>query len=180
MSKADTVIRLAEARDAIAIAEIYNEAILTTTATFDTETKTPEDRLRWLESHNDRHPVFVAEVAGCVVGWASLTEWSDRPAYKETAESSFYVVEAFRGRGVGRALKQTLIDEARRLGYHTLLARVAQESEASVHINETFGFRHIGTMKQVGHKFGRRLDVHMMQLMLNESEERTDKGEDQA
>lgn len=165
------VIRRAELSDAAAIAEIYNEAIRTTTATFDTEPKTVEDRRKWLEDHDDRHPVFVAEVDGAVAGWSALTKWSDRPAYDQTAESSFYVAERFRGRGVGRALKAKLIEEAKSLGYHTILARVAQESEASMHINESVGFRHIGTMKEVGFKFGKRLDVHLMQLMLQPGDE---------
>jgi L-amino acid N-acyltransferase YncA/uncharacterized damage-inducible protein DinB len=162
-------IRHALASDAATIADIYNEAIRTTTATFDTEPKTADERLRWLEAHDERHPVLVAELDGQVVGWAALTTWSDRPAYEQTAETSSYVAEAFHGRGVGRALKQRLIEEARRLGFHTILARVAEESEASLHINESFGFKHIGTMKEVGLKFGRRLDVHVMQLMLNET-----------
>jgi L-amino acid N-acyltransferase YncA len=163
-------IRHAVASDAAAIADIYNEAIRTTTATFDTEPKTAEDRLQWLDAHDERHPVFVAQLDGQIAGWASLTKWSDRPAYDQTAETSFYVGEAFRGRGIGSALKERLIEEARRLGFHTLLARAAGESLASIHINESFGFRHIGTMKEVGFKFGRRLDVHVMQLMLAESD----------
>lgn len=162
-------IRIARPTDAAAIANIYNEAIRSTTATFDTESKSEDERLRWLESHDERHPVLVAALDGQVVGWAALTKWSDRPAYDQTAESSFYVGEQFRGRGVGRAMKERLVEEARRLGYHSILARVAEESDASIRINESFGFRRIGTMKEVGLKFGRRLDVHLMQLMLKES-----------
>lgn len=161
-------IRGATARDAAAIAEIYNEAIRSTTATFDTEPKSADERLRWLQTHDDRNPVLVAEIDGHVVGWAALTKWSDRPAYDQTAESSFYVAERFRDRGIGRALKERLIEAARSLGFHTILARVAEESGASIHINESFGFRHVGTMKEVGLKFGRRLDVHLLQLMLDE------------
>lgn len=163
-------IRLAVANDAAAIAEIYNEAIRTTTATFDTEPKSAEDRLRWLNEHDERHPVFVAEHGKQVVGWAALNKWSDRPAYDQTVESSFYVAEPFRGQGIGRALKKTLIEEARRLGFHTLLARMAQNSDASFHLNKSFGFESIGTMKEVGYKFGQWLDVHIMQLMLNDRE----------
>ncbi len=169
MSHQQFQIRLAEDRDAAAIAGIYNEAIRTTTATFDMEPKSVEDRLAWLGAHDERHPVFVAEVDGPVVGWASLTEWSDRPAYYDTAETSFYVGEAHRGRGIGLALKARLIEEARRLGYYTLIARMAEESLESIHLNQSFGFEHIGTMKEVGLKFGRRLDVHIMQLMLKPS-----------
>jgi phosphinothricin acetyltransferase len=160
------VIRRAEPGDARAIAEIYNEAILNTTATFDTEPKSERDRLAWLESHDERHPVLVAECDGEVVGWAALSKWSDRPAYADTAESSFYVAAPWRGRGIGRALKLQLIAEARQAGLHTLLARVAAESTASLRVNEAVGFVLIGTMREVGLKFGRRLDVHLMQLML--------------
>jgi phosphinothricin acetyltransferase len=160
-------IRQADDSDLDAITKIYNEAIRTTTATFDTEPKTVEDRRKWLASHDERHPVLVAEVEGAVVGWGCLSEWSDRPAYRDTAETSFYVAAAFRGRGIGRRLKEASIEEARRLGFHTLLARVAEGSEASLHLNESLGFMHIGTMKEVGRKFSRLLDVHILQKMLD-------------
>lgn len=159
-------IRRAELLDAAAIAEIYNEAILTTTATFDTETKSVEDRAEWLKSHDERFPVLVAVVDGAVVGWASLTRWSDRRAYDRTAETSFYVHSTHRGRRIGRALKRAIIEEAVRLGYHTLIARVAEGSDESLHLNEVFGFVHVGTLREVGYKFGRLLDVHIMQKML--------------
>lgn len=159
-------IRQAALNDAPAITEIYNEAILTTTATFDTETKTVEERTRWLEGHGERHPVLVAEVDGKVVGWASLTPWSDRLAYRDTAETSFYVHSTHRGKGIGRQLKQAIIEEARRIKFHTLIARVAEGSHESLHLNEAFGFEHVGMLKEVGLKFGKRLGVHIMQLML--------------
>ena len=160
-------IRLAEARDAKAIVEIYNEAVRTTTATFDTQPQSVEQRLEWLACRSKRHPVWVAEVEGNVVGWAALNEWSSRPAYRDTGETSFYVATGHQGQGIGRALKATTINEARRLGYHVLLARVAEGSEASLHLNESFGFERIGIMKEVGFKFGRRLDVVLLQLLLN-------------
>jgi L-amino acid N-acyltransferase len=160
-------IRRAELADAGGIAEVYNEAILHTTATFDTEPKSVDDRQAWLRSHDERHPVLVAVLDGKVVGWASLTKWSDRRAYDETAETSFYVHSSCRGRGIGRQLKEAIIEEARRLGFHTLLARVAEGSQESIHLNEAAGFVHVGTLKQVGRKFGRLLDVHIMQKMLD-------------
>lgn len=160
-------IRRAELADAAAIADIYNEAILTTTATFDTEPKSVAERTQWLQSHDPRHPILVALVDGKVVGWASLTRWSERPAYDDTAETSFYVHSAHRGCGVGRKLKETIIEEARGLGYHTLIARVAEGSRESLHLNESAGFVHVGTLKQVGRKFGKLLDVHIMQKMLD-------------
>jgi phosphinothricin acetyltransferase len=159
-------IRRAQAADAAAVAEIYNEAIATTTATFDTEPKSVNDRAAWLETHNRRYPVIVAESAGRVVGWASLSPWSERKAYSATGEVTYYVLADFRGHGIGRRLQDALIAEAKRQGFHTLVARITAGNDASVRLCETSGFEHIGTMKEVGHKFGQRLDVHIFQLMI--------------
>ena len=159
-------IRRAKLADLDAVTDIYNEAILTTTATFDVEPKTREDRLNWFGEHDDRHPILIAELNGQVVGWACLTRWRPRAAYDDTVESSFYVKEEHRGKGIGRTLKQAIIDEARRLGYHTLIAGVAEGSEASLHLNVSFGFEVVGTFKQVGRKFGKLLDVTYLQLFL--------------
>lgn len=164
---ASVTIRRAVLADAAAIAAIYNEAISTTTATFDTEPKSVDERTQWLQSHDERHPVLVAVLDGQVVGWAALTRWSERPAYDDTAETSFYVASAHRGRGIGRQLKEAIIEEARDLRYHTLIARVAEGSRESLHLNEDAGFVHVGTLKQVGRKFGRLLDVHILQKMLH-------------
>ncbi len=161
-------IRRAELDDLDAITEIYNEAILTTTATFDMEPKSKADRLEWLCAHGERYPVLVAVVGGRVVGRASLSPYSDRRAYDGTAETSFYVKSESRGQGAGRQLKGAIIDEARRLRFHTLIARVAEGSEESLHVNASFGFVHVGTLKEVGRKFGRLLDVHFLQLILRE------------
>ncbi|HUE71022.1 MAG TPA: GNAT family N-acetyltransferase [Pirellulaceae bacterium] len=166
MKPLSIVLRRAELADAPAIAAIYNEAILTTIATFDMETKSVEDRIAWLATHDDRHPVIVAEAQGQVIGYASLSRWSDRRAYDDTAETSFYVKSELRGQGVGRRLKEAILEEPRRLGFHSVIARVAQGSEESLHLNLSMGFVLIGTLKEVGLKFGRRLDVHVLQKML--------------
>lgn len=160
-------IRRAAVSDLSAITEIYNEAILTTTATFDIEPKTLEDRLQWFKGHGDRHPVLVAELDGHVVGWSCLSRWRQRAAYDDAAETSFYVQEQHRGKGIGRRLKHEIIEEARRLGFHTLIAGAAQGSDASLHLNESFGFKVVGTFRDVGHKFGKRLDVTYLQLLLD-------------
>ncbi|MGA2242674.1 MAG: N-acetyltransferase family protein [Verrucomicrobiota bacterium] len=160
-------IRRAGLDDVPAITDIYNEAILTTTATFDTEAKSVAERTQWLQSHDERHPILVAEVNGKVVGWASLSRWSERHAYDDTAETTFYVHSTHRGRGIGRKLKEAIIEEARRLRFHVLIARVAEGSRESIHLNESAGFVHVGTLKEVGRKFGRLLDVHIMQKILD-------------
>ena len=164
----EIVIRRAVLGDLEVITEIHNEAITTTTATFDTEPKTSAERLSWFQAHGEKHPILVAELDGKVLGWACLSPWSDRAAYADTAETSFYVKSEHRGQGIGRGLKAAVIEEARRLGFHTLIARVAEGSRESTHLNESFGFTHVGTLKEVGRKFGRRLDVHILQKMLHE------------
>ena len=160
-------IRLATLADLEAMTEIYNEAILTTTATFDIKPMTRDERLPWFESHDTRHPILVAEVDHQIVGWACLSQWRPRRAYADTAETSFYDKASHRGQGIGRQLKQAIIEEARRLGFHTLIAGVAEGNEVSLHLNQSFGFEIVGTFKEVGKKFGKVLDVTYLQLMLN-------------
>ena len=160
------IVRNARLSDVEAITDIYNEAILTTTATFDTTPKSVSERQEWLKSHDARHPVIVVELNGTVVGWASLSRWSERTAYDDTAETSFYVKSEYRGRGAGRKLKEAIIDEACRLKFHTLIARIAEGGDVSLHLNESFGFIHVGTLKEVGRKFGRLLDVDILQKIL--------------
>ena len=160
-------IRLATITDLDAMTEIYNEAIETTTATFDTEPKTAREQLQWFEGHGERFPIYVAEIQGTIVGWASLSPWSGRCAYSDTAETSFYVKEEHRGGGVGTGLKIAIIGAARALGFHVLIAQIAEGADASRHINESLGFHHVGTLREVGRKFGRVLDVHLYQLILD-------------
>lgn len=161
------VIRRAKPADAERLAAIYNEAVMSTTATFDIEPKTVGDRREWLGARGERYPVLVAELDGTVAGYASLTRWSSRAAYDDTAETGVYVHSSYRGRGIGRRLYAEIIDEARRLQFHTLIARVTSESSASIRLNEAAGFVSVGTMRQVGRKFGRLLDVLIMQKMLD-------------
>lgn len=158
--------RRATSLDLPAIAAIYNDAIRTTTATFDTEEKTLDDRRAWLATHDAKHPVIVAQVGSEVVGWGSLSAWSDRCAYAATCENSVYVAAAARGKGVGKALLAELVNIARKAGMHTIIARVAAGNPASERLHEGAGFVRIGVMREVGRKFGRLLDVTMYQLML--------------
>jgi L-amino acid N-acyltransferase len=162
-------IRLAKKIDLPAITDIYNSAILKTTATFDTIEKTMAEQENWFSKHNEQHPIFVANINGKVVGWASLSAWSDRCAYSETAEVSFYVDENYRGQGIGKKLLEKLDLVAPKIGLHTLVSRIAGESEISIHLHKLYGFELVGTMKQVGRKFGKLLDVHLMQKIYTSS-----------
>ncbi len=165
------IIRLAMPDDLPAITEIYNEAILTTDATFDTETKTIESQKEWFDGHDSRNPILVSESDNKVVGWASLSKWSDRCAYADTAELSVYVKDGFRGKGIGRKLIGEILGKGEEGGLHTVISRIVAGNHESIHLHEEFGFEHIGVMKEVGHKFGRLLDVHLMQKIYSSKPE---------
>ena len=158
-------IRKAIYTDVPAITGIYNEAILTTTATFDTEPKTTAAQRKWFKAHGPKNPILVAVEGGKIIGWASLSAYSDRCAYSGTAELSVYVKEKFRNRGIGRRLMQAVLEEGKKAGLHTIISRIAGGNDISVHLHRQFDFADIGTMKEVGNKFGQLLDVSLMQKM---------------
>lgn len=155
--------RRAKVEDLKAITDIYNEAILTTDATFDLEPKTEDEQGVWLAGHDRMHPVLVAELNSMVAGWASLSEWSSRAAYAATAEISLYIKEECRGKGAGRRLLEDIMREGEKVGLHTVLARITTANEVSIHLHESLGFKHVGVMREVGQKFDRTLDVLLLQ-----------------
>lgn len=157
------IIRHAATKDLKAITDIYNEAILTTDATFDTELKTMAEQKVWFADHGQRNPILVAISDGIICGWASLSKWSTRCAYADTAEISVYVRESYRGQGVGNLLIKRILKEGNEVGLHTVLSRITDGNTISIHLHEKFGFEHIGIMKEVGKKFDKILDVYMMQ-----------------
>ena len=158
-------IRLSNEEDLCDITEIYNWAIKNTSATFDTETKTIETQLNWYNEHNDRFPIIVALNESKVIAWGSISRWSDRCAYSGTGEISFYVAPEFHGQGVGTKVLEVLLDIGKNNKFRTLVSRIAGKSDASIHIHKKLGFFNIGTMKDVGEKFGDILDVHLMQIL---------------
>ena len=163
-----STVRKATFEDLEAITEIYNDAIQKTVATFDTEPKSLEEQKAWFSHHDGKYPIIVAEEDDSIVGWASLSRWSDRCAYSDTAEISLYVRESHRGKGIGRKLINEIIDEGKRAHLHTVIARISEGNSMSIHLHESVGFRHIGVMKEVGRKFGRLIDVNLMQLVYDE------------
>ena len=165
-ARASPTIRPAGPHDANAIREIYNEAVETTTATFDTQARSLPEQRQWLAHHGARHPVLVAEVHGAVVGWVALSPWSDRRAYDGTGEVSVYVGSRSRGLGIGRALLESIVLKARGLDFHTILARVAEGNPISRQLHVAAGFTPVGVMHEVGRKFGRFLDVELLELHL--------------
>ena len=162
----DVVVRLATLDDAEAIQRIYNHEVEHTTHTFDLVPRTLEEQQAWLQDRSGALGVLVAEIDGQVVGFSSLSEYRPRAAYRTSVESSVYVNETMRGRGVGRRLLHDLVDLAKASGFHTMVARIAGEHEASVKLHEAVGFATVGTEREVGRKFGNWLDVVVMQRML--------------
>jgi L-amino acid N-acyltransferase YncA len=108
----------------------------------------------------------VAERDGRVVGWASLSRYSDRCAYEATVEASAYIDEAETGRGLGTALSQALLEAGRAGGVHAVLARICTENTASLAMSRKLGFVEVGVMREVGVKFGRSLDVMVLEKLL--------------
>jgi len=159
-------IRPATEDDVPAILDIYNEAIVNTVATFDTEPQTLEEKLAWFRETAHPYVVVVAERDGEVVGWASLRRFRAKAAYRYTAENSVYVRNDYHGEGTGTALMRELVDLGAASWFHTIIAGIAGENPASVRLHERFGFETVGVEREVGYKFERWIDVTWMQKML--------------
>lgn len=161
-------IRKATENDLQAILDIYNEAVINTTATFDTTPRTFEKQLEWYKNHKSNHPVFVAEENNTIVGWASLSPYSDRCAYDTTVEVSVYIHHDHRGKKIGSQLLEIITLEGKKVNNHTVISRISSDNLSSIHIHEKIGYKHVGTLKEVGYKFGKLLDVTIMQFLFNE------------
>lgn len=163
----DILVRPAVRADAEAIAAIYNQAVAHTTATFDTQPESVETRATWLDEHTrPQHPVLVAEAGGRVVGWSALSSWSSRCAYDATVEISTYVDETFQGRGLGPRLTDATLAAGAAGGAHAVLSRICTENERSIRMAKAAGFVEVGVLREVGVKFGRVLDVLVLERIL--------------
>jgi len=159
-------LRLARNEDAEAIRTIYNNEISSGTATFDLAPRTPEQQREWMTERSGAHVVLVAEVNEEIVGFGALSRYMKRPAYSTTVENSVYVRPANQGQGIGEAILATLVDRAAEHGFHTIIARIGSESEGSIALHRKAGFEEIGREREIGRKFGRWLDVVIMQRFL--------------
>ncbi|UCH10154.1 MAG: N-acetyltransferase [Fidelibacterota bacterium] len=155
--------------DLESITEIYNQAILHTTATFDTQPISLDEQRLWFKQHGDSYPILVARMNNRVMGWAALSPWSDRCAYETTAEVSIYIRDEFQGRGVGARLLKVLLESGRQKGLHLAVARIVEGNPASLRLHHRAGFRNVGTMTEAGCKFERYLDVIIMEKLLDGS-----------
>ena len=159
--------RLAERRDAEALRDIYNVEVLESTVTFDLVPRSLAEQVAWIDEHAGGHPAIVAvSDDDRVAGFASLSPYRPRPAYAPTVEDSVYVQRDRRGDGIGRLLLGDLVELARSHGFHSAIGRIVGGHEASIALHRACGFEEVGRERQVGRKFGRWLDVVLMQRML--------------
>ena len=154
-------IRTGRPEDAADLLEIMNYEITHNTATFDLQEKTPEEWQRWMERHGrDNHPLLVAEEDGRAVGYASLSPYREKEAYRTTVELSIYVHPDYRRRGIARVLMEAILAAAKQdPAIHTVVSVITGENAASIRLHEQMGFRCSGTLHAVGQKFGRWLDI---------------------
>jgi L-amino acid N-acyltransferase len=159
--------RLASAADAEAIRAIYNQEVVGSTVTFDMVARTSEEQLAWLREHSGAHPAIVAVGGdGTVTGFGSLSPYRSRPAYSTSVEDSVYVDRSHRGQGIGGLLLTELVRLAGLHGFHTIMARIVGGHEVSIALHRACGFELVGVEREVGRKFGRWLDVALMQRMV--------------
>ncbi len=159
------LLRNATVADAEAIRAIYNHEVENSSATFDLVARTLAEQEDWIREREGALGAIVAEVDGVVVGFASLSPYRTRPAYRTTVENSVYVAAAARGNRVGTKLLEELISMAELRGFHTIIAHIGGEQDASVALHESCGFEQVGILNEVGRKFGRWMDVVVMQLV---------------
>ena len=159
-------IRLAEPADAQAVRTIYNLEVTTATSTFDLVPRSLAEQEDWLAQRSGAFSAIVAELDGDVVGFASLSPYKERAAYRTTVEDSVSVSRDHERRGIGSALLEQLIEVATASGFHTVIARIEASSESSRALHTRCGFELVGIERQVGRKFSRWLDVAVMQRML--------------
>ena len=161
------LIRPAAENDLPAILAIYNEVIVHTTAVYDYEPHTLEMRRAWFQAKKEQgFPVFVAEESGVVLGLSSIGPFRAWAAYKYSVENSIYVSAAARGKGVGKLLMPPIINTAKQMRMHTVIAGIDAGNEASIQLHRHFGFEEVAHLKEVGYKFDRWLDLKLLELIV--------------
>jgi len=151
------------------ILDIFNDAILNSTALYEYKPRTPEVITAWFENKKrGNYPVIgLVTESGELMGFGSYGAFRAFPGYKYTVEHSVYVAAKYRGRGAGKLLLQEIVRHAREQNYHLLIGVIDSQNTVSINLHKRLGFQHAGTIKQSGFKFGRWLDVDFYQLTLD-------------
>ncbi len=162
-------IRKALLQDLPRLTEIYNYEVVHGTATFDMTPKSVAERHQWFDAHNrDAHPLIVSEDDdGLVIGYASLSSYGAKDAFKTTAELSVYVDQNHRGAGIGRALTLAILDMARQEGQlHLIVSVITSGNQASCALHRVLGFEYQGSIPEIAQKFGKYLGVDFYTLKI--------------
>ncbi|RZB17450.1 N-acetyltransferase [Streptomyces sp. F001] len=161
--RTEVQVRPGAESDLEALTDLYNHYVRETPITFDTAVFTPEERRPWLLSHPEDgpHRLMVATDADSqeILGYATSSPYRAKPAYDTSVEVTVYVAPHAGRRGVGTLLYKALFEALAGEDLHRAYAGIAQPNEASTRLHERFGFRHVGTYREVGRKFGRYWDV---------------------
>ncbi len=161
------IVRDATLNDAAEILDIYNDAALNTTAVWIDGPSDLESRRDWIRARQQAgYPILVASHEGSVAGFASFGDFRPFPGYRHTVENSVYVGPQHHRRGVGRSLMVALLARAEALHKHTMIAGIEAANAASIALHASLGFAEVARMPEVGCKFGRWLDLVLMQKLL--------------
>jgi phosphinothricin acetyltransferase len=170
-----TTIRSAAEDDLADILRVYNQAIEKTTAVFEYRPHTLEMRREWFKAKQAASlPVLVAVESGAVLGFASYGPFRAWPAYKYSVELSVYVDESARGRGIGSDLVRGILATARERDLHVVMAGITADNAVSLRLHEKLGFVEVAHIREVGYKFGRWLDLKLLQIVLDGPRQPTD------
>ena len=160
-------IRSSKPEDLAECVRIYNHYVENSVATFDTQPMIDAEAERWYSSHqNPLHPLLVAEQAGRVLGYGSMSKWSTKDAYRRTSEVSVFVSSDHHRKGTGAALLDGLLSAASRVGHRCLIARIESENLPSIELFRSRQFLTVGVMHDSGYKFGRWLNVEIMERLM--------------
>ncbi|WP_319499051.1 GNAT family N-acetyltransferase [uncultured Cohaesibacter sp.] len=162
-------VRTASIDDATAIAAIYNDAVRNTTAIWNDDTVSVENRADWIATKlADGWPLLVMDdEAGLLAGYATFGPWRAWDGCRHTVEHSVYVERDHRGQGIGKVLMVALIEEARKRDFHVMVAGIEAGNTASIRLHQSLGFSDAGLLREVGTKFGKWLDLAFLQLSLD-------------
>ncbi len=161
------IIREATLEDVPQMLHIYNDVILHTTAVYNYDPHTLQMRTEWFQTKQQQgFPVFVAEENKTIAGFSSIGPFRAWQAYKYTVENSVYVKADCRGKGISKLLMQPLIDAAKRLSLHAIVAGIDATNEVSISLHKQFGFIEVAHFKEVGYKFNRWLDLKFLELIV--------------
>lgn len=157
------MIRLTSPKDAPQIAAIWNHAIVNTTITFNPDPKSADEVAALITPDT---PCLVIEEGGKVLGFARYFQFRGGAGYRNSVEVTIMLDACAQGRGVGRALMDALCDLARKNGKHVMMAGCSAENPDAVAFHAAMGFKQLAVLPQVGFKFGRWIDLVLMQKML--------------